>query len=163
MIEASLHLLVLDMGLVSITSTISPTVHSLFSSCTCSFILLFITLPNSGCLKLSSMATTMVLSILVLTTLPVRVLRRFLSIASLMTYLLSLRILLVKNSHHTSDVLLDIFDLVGIVKLIDRMLEAKVEHPDNQKTKDLIILTNKKGGFSEMEISPFYVTIKKLY
>ena len=39
----------------------------------------------------------------------------------------SLRVLLVENRHHASDVMLDLGDLVGVLKLVDCVLEAEVK------------------------------------
>ena len=130
MISTSLHLLSLERGLVSIIFTVSPSPHSLFSSCALSLMVLLMTLPYFGCFTLSSIATTMVLSILSLTTLPTLVFLRFLSIASLMTYTPLYDLfssLFVEGCHNSCDVLFNICDLMGIVKLIDLILEAEFE------------------------------------
>ena len=76
MMRTSLHLFVLERGLVSITSTVSPMPHSLFSSWAWRVFVLLTILLYTGCFTWSSIATVMVLSILSLTTLPTLVFLR---------------------------------------------------------------------------------------
>src|SRR5690554_1497486 len=62
-------------GRVSITRTLSPIRHSFCSSWAFSLVVRRMVFPKSGCLTSLSTATTTVLSILSLTTVPTRVLR----------------------------------------------------------------------------------------
>src|SRR5690554_5798481 len=62
-------------GLVSMTFTLSPIRHSSISSWAFNLVVRRMVFPNSGCLTSLSTATTTVLFILSLTTIPTRVLR----------------------------------------------------------------------------------------
>src|SRR5262245_9242684 len=65
----------LDIGRVSMISTVSPGPHSLFWSCALNFVVRRIVLPYSGCRMRDSIATTTVCTILLLRTTPIRVFR----------------------------------------------------------------------------------------
>src|SRR5271169_1628448 len=60
-----------DIGRHGLMETVSPSLHSLFSSCASSFVVRRMYLPYIGCLTSRSTDTATVLSILLLTTLPV--------------------------------------------------------------------------------------------
>src|SRR6185437_8176115 len=60
-----------DIGRHGLIDTVSPSLHSLFSSCASSFVVRRMYLPYIGCLTSRSIETATVLSILLLTTLPV--------------------------------------------------------------------------------------------
>src|SRR5262252_5929843 len=70
------HLFSLEMGRVSMISTVSPTPDSLFWSCALNLVVRRTVLPYSGWRNLDSIATTTVCTILSLITSPTRVLRR---------------------------------------------------------------------------------------
>src|SRR5882672_3500848 len=60
-----------DIGRHGLIDTVSPSLHSLFSSCASNLVVRRMYLPYIGCLTKRSTDTAMVLSILLLTTLPV--------------------------------------------------------------------------------------------
>src|SRR5580700_6395103 len=60
-----------DMGRHGLIETVSPSLHSLLSSCARSLVVRRMYLPYIGCFTRRSTETAMVLSILLLTTLPV--------------------------------------------------------------------------------------------
>src|ERR1700693_1531258 len=60
-----------DIGRHGLIDTVSPSLHSLVSSCASNLVVRRMYLPYIGCLTRRSTETAMVLSILVLTTLPV--------------------------------------------------------------------------------------------
>src|ERR1700677_1055130 len=69
--RTSTHDLRRDIGRHGLIETVSPSLHSLFSSCASSFVVRRMYLPYIGCLTSLSTETATVLSILLLTTLPV--------------------------------------------------------------------------------------------
>src|SRR6266851_8230825 len=69
--RTSTHDLRRDIGRHGLIETVSPSLHSLFSSCASSLVVLRMYLPYIGCLTRRSTDTATVLSILLLTTLPV--------------------------------------------------------------------------------------------
>src|SRR5580658_5335850 len=69
--RTSTHDLRRDMGRHGLIDTVSPSLHSLPSSCASSLVVRRTYLPYVGCLTSRSTETAMVLSILLLTTLPV--------------------------------------------------------------------------------------------
>src|ERR1700676_743977 len=69
--RTSIHDLRRDIGRHGLIDTVSPSLHSLLSSCASSFVVRRTYLPYMGCLTRRSTETAMVLSILLLTTLPV--------------------------------------------------------------------------------------------
>src|ERR1700679_969085 len=69
--RTSTHDLRRDIGRHGLFDTVSPSLHSLFSSCASSFVVRRTYLPYIGCLTSLSTETATVLSILSLTTLPV--------------------------------------------------------------------------------------------
>src|ERR1700688_4651600 len=69
--RTSTHDLRRDIGRHGLIETVSPSLHSLFSSCASSLVVRRTYLPYIGCLTRRSTDTATVLSILVLTTLPV--------------------------------------------------------------------------------------------
>src|SRR5258708_12054141 len=69
--RTSTHDLRRDIGRHGLIETVSPSLHSLFSSCASSLVVRRMYLPYIGCLTRRSTDTAMVLSILLLTTLPV--------------------------------------------------------------------------------------------
>src|ERR1700744_6333715 len=69
--RTSTHDLRRDIGRHGLIDTVSPSLHSLFSSCASSLVVRRMYLPYIGCLTSRSTDTAMVLSILLLTTLPV--------------------------------------------------------------------------------------------
>src|ERR1700676_4703635 len=69
--RTSTHDLRRDIGRHGLIETVSPSLHSLFSSCASSLVVRRTYLPYIGCLTRRSTETAMVLSILLLTTLPV--------------------------------------------------------------------------------------------
>src|SRR5690606_545925 len=83
MILTSLHLLLLLKGLVSCISTVSPSLHSLFSSCAVYFFVFNTNLPYIGCFILIVSLTTIVFSILLLETTPILSFLYFLSIVKM--------------------------------------------------------------------------------
>src|SRR5690606_13494771 len=83
MILTSLHLLLLLKGLVSCISTVSPSLHSLFSSCAVYFFVFKTNLPYIGCFILIVSLTTIVFSILLLETTPILSFLKFLSIVKM--------------------------------------------------------------------------------
>src|SRR5690606_14908429 len=103
----------------TITSS-SPIWHSLFSSCAMSRLAVRITLPYSGCRDVYSTRTTAVLSILLLTTLPV-------SLRLVFGILLSLQLLLAENRLHPRNVPLGDANPVRVLKLAYFPLETQVE------------------------------------
>src|ERR1700723_4115068 len=60
-----------DMGRHGLIDTVSPSLHSLLSSCASNLVVRRMYLPYVGCFTRRSTDTAMVLSILLLTTLPV--------------------------------------------------------------------------------------------
>src|SRR6218665_175963 len=102
MILTNLHLLLLLKGLVSVIKTVSPSVHSLFSSCAVYFFVFKTNLPYIGCFTLVVSLTTIVFSILLLETIPILSFLKFLSIVKrnyclLVNSVLSLAIDLLKS------------------------------------------------------------------
>src|SRR5712675_474660 len=69
--RTSIHDLRRDIGRHGLIDTVSPSLHSLPSSCASNFVVRRTYLPYMGCLTRRSTETAMVLSILLLTTLPV--------------------------------------------------------------------------------------------
>src|SRR6267142_486341 len=69
--RTSTHDLRRDIGRHGLIETVSPSLHSLFSSCASSLVVRRMYLPYIGCLTRRSTDTATVLSILLLTTLPV--------------------------------------------------------------------------------------------
>src|SRR5271170_172302 len=69
--RTSTHDLRRDIGRHGLIETVSPSLHSLFSSCASNFVVRRTYLPYMGCLTRRSTDTATVLSILLLTTLPV--------------------------------------------------------------------------------------------
>src|SRR5277367_2790545 len=69
--RTSTHDLRRDIGRHGLMETVSPSLHSLFSSCASSLVVRRMYLPYVGCFTRRSTDTAMVLSILLLTTLPV--------------------------------------------------------------------------------------------
>src|SRR5580700_7087359 len=69
--RTSIHDLRRDIGRHGLIDTVSPSLHSLLSSCASSLVVRRMYLPYIGCLTRRSTDTAMVLSILLLTTLPV--------------------------------------------------------------------------------------------
>src|SRR5258708_15978962 len=69
--RTSTHDLRRDIGRHGLIETVSPSLHSLFSSCANSLVVRRMYLPYIGCLTRRSIDTATVLSILLLTTLPV--------------------------------------------------------------------------------------------
>src|SRR5258708_22355286 len=69
--RTSIHDLRRDIGRHGLMATVSPSLHSLPSSCASSFVVRRTYLPYMGCLTRRSTETAMVLSLLLLTTLPV--------------------------------------------------------------------------------------------
>src|ERR1700738_1236447 len=69
--RTSSHDLRRDIGRHGLIDTVSPSLHSLFSSCASSFVVRRTYFPYIGCFTRRSTETAMVLSILLLTTLPV--------------------------------------------------------------------------------------------
>src|SRR5258708_7555005 len=69
--RTSIHDLRRDIGRHGLIDTVSPSLHSLLSSCASSFVVRRTYFPYMGCLTRRSTETAMVLSILLLTTLPV--------------------------------------------------------------------------------------------
>src|ERR1700682_3118551 len=69
--RTSTHDLRRDIGRHGLIETVSPSLHSLFSSCASSLVVRRMYLPYIGCLTRRSTETATVLSILLLTTLPV--------------------------------------------------------------------------------------------
>src|ERR1700675_4054234 len=69
--RTSIHDLRRDIGRQGLIDTVSPSLHSLLSSCARRLVVRRMYLPYIGCLTRRSTETAMVLSILVLTTLPV--------------------------------------------------------------------------------------------
>ena len=115
-ISMTRHLLSLDSGRVSITSTRSPTLHSFFSSCAFRRTVLLTIFLYSGCFTLSTIATTTVLSILSLTTKPTLVFLKFLSATVKPSYLLLCR--QTQCCLYTSNVLFNSLNASCIFKLI---------------------------------------------
>src|SRR5271168_1691551 len=70
--RTSTHDLRRDIGRHGLMDTVSPSLHSLLSSCASSLVVRRMYLPYVGCFTRRSTDTAMVLSILLLTTLPVR-------------------------------------------------------------------------------------------
>src|SRR6202162_3397508 len=68
--RTSTHDLRRDIGRHGLIETVSPSLHSLFSSCASSLVVRRMYLPYIGCLTRRSTETATVLSILLLTTLP---------------------------------------------------------------------------------------------
>src|SRR5450631_919309 len=69
--RTSIHDLRRDIGRQGLIDTVSPSLHSLFASCANSLVVRRTYLPYIGCLTRRSTETAIVLSILLLTTLPV--------------------------------------------------------------------------------------------
>src|SRR5450631_2568842 len=69
--RTSIHDLRRDIGRHGLIDTVSPSLHSLFASCASSLVVRRMYLPYIGCFTKRSTETAMVLSILLLTTLPV--------------------------------------------------------------------------------------------
>src|SRR5271163_4513715 len=69
--RTSTHDLRRDIGRHGLMETVSPSLHSLLSSCASNFVVRRMYLPYVGCFTRRSTETAMVLSILLLTTLPV--------------------------------------------------------------------------------------------
>src|SRR5882757_1390825 len=69
--RTSIHDLRRDIGRHGLIDTVSPSLHSLPSSCASNLVVRRMYLPYMGCLTRRSTDTAMVLSILLLTTLPV--------------------------------------------------------------------------------------------
>src|SRR6202795_2670858 len=69
--RTSIHDLRRDIGRHGLIDTVSPSLHSLLSSCASSLVVRRTYFPYMGCLTRRSTETAMVLSILLLTTLPV--------------------------------------------------------------------------------------------
>src|ERR1700730_12801711 len=69
--RTSTHDLRRDIGRHGLIDTVSPSLHSLPSSCASNFVVRRTYLPYIGCLTRRSTETAIVLSILLLTTLPV--------------------------------------------------------------------------------------------
>src|ERR1700677_67760 len=69
--RTSTHDLRRDIGRHGLIETVSPSLHSLFSSCASNFVVRRMYLPYIGCLTSLSTETATVLSILLLTPLPV--------------------------------------------------------------------------------------------
>src|SRR5262245_10933133 len=78
-ISTKRQFLVLLSGRVSMIVTVSPILHSFFSSCATNLEVLFTNLPYFGCFTLRITATTIDLFILLLVTIPVFSFLKFLS------------------------------------------------------------------------------------
>src|SRR5690625_7254648 len=100
--------------------TVSPAFAWFASSWACSLVERLTYLPYSGCRSRRSIMTTMDLSILSLTTLPVSV-RAFFSSA------ISVTCLLVEHSFHPGDVPTNLLEQMVLAELARGLLHAQVE------------------------------------
>src|SRR5690554_4846661 len=123
-ISTTRQFLVLDIGAISTTRTVSPSLQEFSASCVCSLVERRMYLPYSACLTWRLMSTVTVLSILLLTTRPSTV-RSFFSVFSVM----SARSLLLgaEEGVDASDLAAHPAGVVGLGQLASRLLHAQRE------------------------------------
>src|SRR5690606_15817024 len=124
--RTTVHDLSREIGRPSAISTVSPSLYWLVSSCALYLLERTMILPKMGCLTRRSTRTTTVLSILLLSTWPIRVRWRLAGwIFSVSLILLSC--VLSHDGTDARDVAANLAELTGIGKLLGGTLHAQVE------------------------------------
>src|SRR5690606_27860792 len=124
--RTTVHDLSREIGRPSAISTVSPSLYWLVSSCALYLLERTMILPKMGCLTRRSMRTTTVLSILLLTTWPMRVRWRFAGWVFRVTLIL-LSSGLSQDGTYTRDIAADLTNLTGIGKLLSGTLHTQVK------------------------------------